>query len=202
MLMTRQSHPSHVIAAALVFTSVLAGMALSQEAPMAQPSSPKPRNSPPVTAKPAAAPPAAPDLTTETYGDWILRCRPAGDVRQCEMSQTLMLQGQTAPVAAVAVGRERKGAPLRLVLQLPVNLAFSSPAKVQYASNQELDLDFRRCMPSGCFADAALTDGILSRIRSQSDPLIMKFRDATERDISLPISTKGFGAATDALSRM
>jgi invasion protein IalB len=150
----------------------------------------------------AGAPASGPDMTTETYGDWIIRCQQVQDAKRCEVSQTIMLQGQNSPIALIAFGREKKGDPLRMVVQVPTNVTFEGGVKTLTTGGEPVvDMVFRRCFPVGCFADAATTDAQISKLKTQPEPLNLKFKDGTEREISLPVSLKGFGSALDALAR-
>src|SRR5580704_119533 len=67
-----------------------------------------------------------PQLTTATYDDWTVRCEMHDTVKTCEMEQTSQIQGQ--PVSQIALGRPSKGAPFRIVFQVPINV--SLPAGV------------------------------------------------------------------------
>lgn len=146
--------------------------------------------------------PAGPDMTTETYGDWVLRCRLANSVKRCEVSQTIVIQGQANPLAMIAVGREKAGDPLRMVVQLPVNVAFDGGVKAMLADGtQGAELGFRRCLPAGCFADAGLDDAALGNLTRQTEPGLVKFKDAGNREIALPLSLKGLSMAIEALQR-
>src|SRR5690348_16533453 len=53
----------------------------------------------------------SPTATTATYGDWVVRCSQSGDTQFCEVAQTIFLQGQQAPIAVVAIGRDKKTSP-------------------------------------------------------------------------------------------
>jgi invasion protein IalB len=144
-----------------------------------------------------------PDMTSETYGDWIVRCQPTTDAKRCEASQTIIIQGQSSPIALIAFGREKKGDPLRMVIQLPTNISFESGVKTHLSNGEAaVDMKFRRCFPVGCFADAQMTDAVLTKLKGQAEPLSIKFKDGTEREISLPFSPKGLGPALDALSKL
>jgi invasion protein IalB len=144
-----------------------------------------------------------PDMTSETYGDWTLRCQHVTGGRRCEVSQTLVIQGQEKPIAIVALSREKKAEPPRLVVQVPTNITFEGGVRALTADgNTAADLVFRRCSPAGCFADAALDDATIAKLKTQTEPGSIKFRDATDQEISLPLSLKGFGSAIEAFSRL
>jgi len=170
---------------------------------LAQAPAPKPKASiPPLGAGIQTATANAPDMTSETYGDWIMRCQPSSEAKRCEVSQTIVVQGQNAPIALIAFGREKKGDPLHMVVQLPTNVTFEGGVKTHLSGGEAaVDMKFRRCFPTGCFADAPMTDAVVAKLKSQAEPLSIKFKDATEREISLPLSPRGLGPALDALSR-
>ena len=110
---TRALNVSALVIVLLVF-------AHSSPPAMAQAPSAKPKSQ--ATAVPNVGgdftkPAGGPDMTTESYGDWIIRCQQVFDAKRCELSQTLVLQGQNAPIALIAFGREKKSDPLRMVIQ-------------------------------------------------------------------------------------
>jgi invasion protein IalB len=79
---------------------------------------------PPAPATPAEAPVSAdPQNTTATFGDWVVRCSrgpEAGAKRVCEAVQSLVVKGQTAPIAQIAFGRSDKDHMITVLL--PVKL--------------------------------------------------------------------------------
>src|SRR3990167_3910933 len=87
---------------------------------------------PPSTAAPAPVP--APDRTTASFGDWVLRCDRRTDVtppqRFCELGQTIQRQGEAGPQAQIALGRILPSDPIRLTLLLPINVAFEKAPKL------------------------------------------------------------------------
>jgi hypothetical protein len=114
----------------------------------------------------------------------------------------ILLQGQNSPIALIAFGREKKGDPLRMIIQLPTNVTFEGGVKTLTASGDAVvDMMFRRCFPVGCFADATMTEAQVLKLKTQAEPMSIKSKDATEREISLPLSLNGFGPAVEALSR-
>lgn len=161
------------------------------------------------TALPAG--PAAgqsPTRTTATYDDWTVRCEtppatpPATAQKICEIFQTQQLQGQAAPAWQVAIGRAAKADPLRLVVQMPVNVWLAAAPRLALDDKQPpLALAHKRCMPAGCFADAELGDDMLRRLRARTEPGRIEYKDAIQRDVAVPLSFKGFAAALDALAK-
>lgn len=150
----------------------------------------------------AAAAKSGPDLVSETYGDWVLRCAPAAQERTCELTQTIAIQGQQNPIAALAFGRHKANEPVHMVVQLPNNVTIGGGVKALLANGESAaDLQFTRCLPTGCFADVALSEAALTKLKAQATPGSLKFRDGSEQEIALPFSFRGFGPALDALTR-
>lgn len=86
-----------------------------------------------------------------------------------EVSQTMQVQGQSAPVAQFAIGCVGKSEPLRATVVVPPSVSFPSSALVTIEKDSSsLELTWRRCLPGGCFADLAVTDNQLKRWRGAS----------------------------------
>lgn len=103
----------------------------------------------------------------------------------------------------MAIGSIDKTSGLRLTVVVPTANSFSKTATVVGASGTPVlfDMVWRRCLPSGCFADIALTPDALKMMRARSEPANLVFRDAGERDITLPFSMRGFAQSLDALGK-
>lgn len=145
---------------------------------------------------------AQPDNTTATFGDWVHRCQQTAAGRNCEVAQSLVIQGQQAPVALVAIGRPVKGEPMKIVVQLPSNLAFAPPLRIALGEKDEgVAATWQRCIPGGCFADAVMSDDLMKRWRASSEPGQLRYTDAANRPVALNFSLRGFSAAADALGR-
>ena len=143
--------------------------------------------------------------TTATYEDWTVRCEtPPGNPpnKLCELVQTTQIKGQGTPVTQIAIGRPTKAEPLRLVMQVPVNVWLATAAKLVYDDKQPgLTAAFTRCVPIGCFADITLKDEIVKRLRERTEAGHLEFKDSTQRDVTVPVSFKGFDTAFDALMK-
>ena len=198
---------ANTIAAVLL---LLAGGVFAQPKPPAAGPPPNPAAAAP--SKPAEVPPVSsvPQSTTAVFGDWALQCRhldgtPANAVN-CEVNQTLQVQGQ-GPIAQIAIGRPpvAEGAAkegLRLVVVLPNNVTFGASVQMSVDDKDKpVDLAYRRCLPSGCYADAEIKDEYLGRWRAQSERGRLNFRDGGNRPVTLPFSFRGLSQAMDALAK-
>ena len=174
---------------------------------------PAPEAKPTAEAKPApeaalrkdAEPvPNDPQLTTATFGDWVERCQRVnvgGEARKvCEVALTVTANGQTAPLAELALGRARKADPIRLTLVLPVNVAFPSAPKLTLASGEVLEIVWRQCVPAGCFAEAGLSAEQLSALREAKGAKV-ESKAAGGQAFNFAVSLRGMPQALDAMAR-
>ena len=162
---------------------------------------------PPAAATPGA--PSAPQQTTATYEDWIVRCEThAGPPPQkfCEMVQFTQVKGgqggQGGIVSQIAIGRPVKGQPVKLVIQLPIGVWLPTGIKLMAsAKDAGLLTTFKRCLPQACFTDAEINADMIRKFRTTTEAGQIQFKDGNQKDASLPVSFKGFGTAYDALQK-
>jgi invasion protein IalB len=176
---------------------MIAAVASAQERPAAEQSKPKkkqPEASAPLT--------AAPDRTTETFGEWSVVCAASGAAgeRPCEVDTSIVLRGQSAPFARIAVLRPAKDQALQLIAVVPVDIATASPAKISAGAGQnELILPFRSCVPSGCVAGTEVSKEQLQALEKTQGQLTLV--DAAGKSASVQFSLRGFDRALDAYFR-
>ena len=136
--------------------------------------------------------------------DWVERCQRVnanGEARRlCEVALTVTAQGQTQPLAELAIGRAKKNDPLRLTLVLPVNVSFPSTPKASVEGDDPLEFAWRQCVPAGCFADAAFP---VDTQRTWRDAKTAKVESkaAGGQGFSFNVSLRGLPQALDALAR-
>lgn len=172
---------------------------------------PKGGSQPPVPASAGAAADTGADLMTATYGDWQLRCRNAVPAtagqpaipRTCEVTQSVVFQGQSAPFAQLAFGKPSPNEPLFFTAVLPINISFPSAVRIATDEKdaQPVDLAWTRCMPGGCFASLALKEDVLKRWRAKEDAGRFTFKNSASQDVTLPFSFRGLSRALDALAK-
>jgi invasion protein IalB len=173
--------------------------------------SPAPSATPatPSAAAPAESAPVSslPQMTTATFGDWVMRCSRIdnGNATSCEVAQTLQVQGQ-GPIAEIAFGRppgKDVSAGMRVVVVLPNNVTFAGSVQMSIdEKDKPVELTYRRCLPAGCFADTDAEDDILARWRTQAGRGRLAFKDGASRDIVLPFSFRGLAQALDAMAKL
>ena len=156
----------------------------------------------PALAQAPAPPLAPPQVTTAHFGDWVLRCESRAEApRACEILQSLQDQ-RRQPVAQFAFGRVQRGQPMRLILLIPANITVAAPMLIQLPDrNAPIPVTLRACGPRGCVAEAEVNAAHLARLRAREAQGRLEYRDALNAEVALPFSTRGFGAALDALGR-
>jgi invasion protein IalB len=144
-----------------------------------------------------------PQRTTATYGDWVVQCEtPAQPPHQkvCETGQNTQIQGKNVPFSRVAVTHPTKGQPVRLLVQVPVNVSFTTKVRIQTSdADPGIVAPFARCTPNGCFADFDLNDDILKKLRNASGVGKVSLADSSGHEIVVPLSLTGFSPSFDAL---
>ncbi len=154
----------------------------------------------------AATPvPGDPQVTTASFGDWVLRCvrngPPEKPVKACEIVETLQVQGQ-GTIAQIAVSRPSPKDPIKVTVVLPNNITFPSSVKLALdeKDNQPADLAWRRCLPGGCFADGDVKDDVVKRWRA-SERGEIRMKNGAGQDVIIPLSFRGLAPAMDALAK-
>lgn len=110
------------------------------------------------------------------------------------------MRGRNNRVSYVAIRHLVKGQPVRLELQVPVNISLAANVRIQTSdSDPDVAGPFARCLPAGCFADLDLRDDVIKKFRAANENGKMTFRSAAGQHVSIPVSFKDFGAAFDAL---
>lgn len=189
--------------AAALFALPLAATALPALAQQPAPV-PAPRASEPVPADPA--------VTTASYGDWVLRCAtlqvsgaPA-PVRACEVGQAVQVEGSGRPILQLAIGKPLDGGALRVTAVLPAEIAIPGEVRLEAIATEggaplsRLDLAWTRCTGGACIADAAYAADTAAAWTAENGARL-SFLDALGRNVSVPLSWRGFAQAFEALQR-
>lgn len=145
---------------------------------------------------------AGPDTTTDTYGDWAVICAapPSGSSeRSCEVDTTLTIRGQTAPFARIAILRQAKDKPVRIIALVPVNVSIASGIKIESdPGKSEINLLFKSCVPTACVAEAELSKDALQAFRAQTRDGQLTIIDASGKPAKLQFSLRGLDQALEA----
>jgi invasion protein IalB len=162
-----------------------------------------------------------PQATTATYGAWTLRCAapppappatdakaapatssPSPGVQQCEIAQSVQVQGQQAPIVQIAVGRSEQNGPLRFVVQVPVGSWLPAGVNVQIADKGDpIALTYKRCLPGACLADTEFSAALRDTMKAQKTDGKITFQLVADKALTVPISFNGFASALEAMEQ-
>jgi invasion protein IalB len=144
----------------------------------------------------------APQRTTAAYDDWTVSCATAESAsgKSCEIFSIQIIENQ--PASQITIKRGAKSEPYRVFIQVPTNVWLQSGVKLIPTDKQaSIVATFSWCVAARCLADADLTEGMVSKMRTWSEPGRLEYKDAAQEDVSRPISFKGFAPAFDALQK-
>ena len=143
-----------------------------------------------------------PQRTTATYADWTVRCALQGKDRSCEMAQTIQIKGRPQPISQIAIGRQTKDGPLKLVFEVPIDVWLPGGVELVTAQKQAtITAKFTRCVPVGCFAEAEVNASEIKALRALKKNGKLQFKDARKQVVAIPVSFKGFDDAYNALQK-
>jgi invasion protein IalB len=182
MTLIRQRPIARILACALL--AVVSGRAAAQSPAPAQP---------------------APQQTTATYEDWIVRCETRQGPpshKNCEMVQFTQVKGQSGVLTQIAIGQPVKGQAIKLVIQVPISVWLPTGVKLlNGGKDTAIVANYRWCIPTACMAFVEIKDDTIRKFKAATAPGKLEFKDANQKDIALPVSFRGFSAAYDALSK-
>lgn len=151
------------------------------------------------------------------YKSWIVRCT-GGDknaVRQCEAFQRFVQPETGRRVLELAIGYHRVPAPTmdkgipsvaesaargdeaRAVLIMPLGIMIPDGATLAIDKIHRYKFDLRYCLEDGCYAELALSRGLLDKMGRAMEMAIL-FRTVDGQDVNLPLALDGLPAALKA----
>jgi invasion protein IalB len=199
----RKSVPCLLAGAALL---ALSGAAAAQQPRPSAAPLPSPAPSAPAAAA-SPAPSDVPQRTTASYANWVLTCDVrAGPPQQkvCEILQMVQAQaeGKAVPFSTVVVMHPVKGQPVKLLIQVPASVTFSTNVRIQAAeADPGIAAPFARCAPTGCIVDFDLKDDALKKLRTATGNGKITYADVNGREVVVPLSLSGFDQAFEALTK-
>ena len=166
-----------------------------------------------LTAAPAFGQTAEPSSTAATYGNWTVTCVQNADRKVCQMTTKLNLKGadgQLRPLLEVAIGQPPAGGDVRIVLQVPMDVALRQAVVVsvdakgagEATPKPQTDLvtaSYFACVPTGCIADAVLDAKTLKTLQSSATLNATFTALAGAKKITVPVDLAGFADAWAAL---
>jgi len=144
---------------------------------------------------------SAEEFKIKHFSDWSLRCQLATDStsRNCELFQRVVHKKSEQQLLQLAFAYQQGSKQPVAIALLPLGILLTSGIGLQVDNNKAIQSSVRTCTAQGCQMLFLAGDEFL---RSLKAGLILRvaFLDATSgRQITVPISLKGFSAGIKAL---
>ena len=118
------------------------------------------------------------------------------------MAQVTQVQGKNLPFSRVVVAHPVKDQPVKLIVQVPVNVSFATMVRIQPSDGDAgFAAPFARCLPAGCFAEFEIKDDALKKFRAAAGGGKLSFANSAGREVTVPLSFNGFAQAYDMLAK-
>lgn len=150
---------------------------------------------------------SGPDILSETYRDWIVRCQTApaqGDqsgTRLCEMVQDLRQQEGGERVLSIALRPEENAGDGFLTMITPFGLKVIEQVQIDIDDATIAQAPFQTCLPQGCIVQASLGETAIASMRG-GETAVIRLPTATGEAFEVSISLLGFTAAWTRLSQL
>ena len=169
-------------------------------------------------ATPLSAQTAVPSATTATYGNWTVTCSSAvvagaaSPQKVCQMTTKLNLKGndgQLRPLLEIAIGLPPGSDSVRIVMQVPIDVALREPLVVSLDAQSEgkdpkpqtdlVTASYFACTQAGCIADAVIKADAIAMMKDAKTANVTFTALTGAKKITVPVEMTGFSDALAAL---
>jgi invasion protein IalB len=143
-----------------------------------------------------------PRQTTATYNDWTVTCvmQPGTKEKSCSIGQGQTAQEAGSSVQLLLERRDQKGS-FRMLLSMPANVWIRSGVRLRAGDDDPGAIArFQWCIPQRCYAEGTVKQETVATLRSPVASARLEFKDAGQKDVTLPVSLRGFSEAMSALA--
>jgi invasion protein IalB len=143
-----------------------------------------------------------PRKTTATYYDWTITCvmQPETKQKSCNIVQSQTVQQSISPVQLVLERGDQDGS-LRMLLSMPANVWLRTGVRLRVSDDDPGAVArFQWCIPQRCYAEGTVKQETVATLLSPDASARLEFKDASQKDVILPVSLKGFSEAMSALA--
>ena len=143
--------------------------------------------------------------TLAIYGDWTVSCAIASGsktTKSCGLVQVEKSNGQASPASQIGIGRNAKTDPLKMSIEIRANAWIPTGVRLlTSAGAPAITAQFKWCISTRCLADADLSDADVKNLRVQEGHGKIVYKDASQAEVSIPVSFSGFGEALNAFEQ-
>jgi invasion protein IalB len=143
-----------------------------------------------------------PRKTTATYNDWTVTCviQPGAKEKSCSIGQGQTVQESGSSLHLALERRDLNGS-FRMLLSMPANVWIRTGVRLRASDDDPGAIArFQWCIPQRCYAEGTVKQETVATLRSPVASARLEFKDAGQKDITLPVSLKGFSDALSALA--
>lgn len=145
--------------------------------------------------------PVAPEITTEVFGDWTVKCQELNEQERCEMTQVL-LNADNSPAIEVSLFRVNDQPQVFAggTIVAPLGTLLTSQLTISIDGGLGKRYPFAFCLPDGCVSRVGLTEEDVTNYKKGGKAAVslVSFR-AADQVFAFDMSLTGFTAAFDRL---
>ena len=136
------------------------------------------------------------------YDDWRLACPSDKDVKEkkatCELATDAVDTRSGTKLAQITIGRQEGKVDSRvMIVTVPLTVLIPAGVGLQVGTNTQI-YQYVTCVPAGCVATVPVDDKLIDSL-SATQSLALVVQAQNGKSVSLPVSIKGFSAASNTL---
>lgn len=136
----------------------------------------------------------------QVFQDWEVRCEGGeGEVERCVAFQNIVVTQSRQQLLVLAAGYLGPTGEPWIILTVPLGVLLQSGVALKVDEGQRFDAKFKICTAKGCEAGLPLDDDALWLMKAGLVARIAFLDGITGRQITVPVSLKGFSAAFQTL---
>ena len=136
----------------------------------------------------------------QVFQDWMIKCEGGEDVTErCVAFQNIVVTQSRQQVLTVAVGYLGPQGEPWVILTVPLGVLLQSGVALKVDDGERFDALFKICTAKGCEAGIPPEDDVLWLLKAGLVARIAFLDGITGRQITVPVSLKGFSAAFQTL---
>lgn len=143
--------------------------------------------------------------TMAIYGDWTVSCvmtEGQQPEKSCGIVQAQDASGQAGVASQIGIGRDTKNGSLRLSIEVGANTWIPTGITLTTASaTSGINAKFKWCISTRCLADVELSDVDVKTLKANYGSGTVVYTDASQAQVSIPVSFKGFSEALTAIEQ-
>ncbi|HEY5337259.1 MAG TPA: invasion associated locus B family protein [Rhizomicrobium sp.] len=138
----------------------------------------------------------------KSFGDWGVRCFPVSSQSPCEMLETITQKDSGRRLMSMSIGYAPKADRHIIQISLPLGVSLAKGVKIVADAYTSPPIQYRRCDRAGCYVEGFIDNTVLAGLTHGSPNAKIVIATADGRDITLPLSLRGFNDAHDAMTSL